>query len=162
MPDDPIVDLLAKQSTARLRDMLNYATKQIDDLLVQRAWIERALADKGAPAMRATPSTSAQAQPKHRRSSKRDAIIAAMRTQPKRVWLPSEVRDALAEDGIAMTVEAVRVALRRIGDGGNLVRPHNGNGWMLPTAGIPARPEFNFDQVAPSFGANATDGQDDS
>ena len=39
--------------------------------------------------MRATPSTSAQAQPEHRRSSKRDTIIAAMRTQPERVWLPT-------------------------------------------------------------------------
>lgn len=110
---------------------------QIDDLRVQGAWIQRAIDHKlgtgtsSAPAADGdTPTKTA----KRTRSSKRDLIKTIMHTDPGHTWLPSEVRDKLAAQGVESTAAAVRVALRRMGDDHEVVRPDDGNGWILASA----------------------------
>lgn len=133
---DPVTALLTKQSVARLRDMEREIASQLSDLQTQQVWVQRALAEKGASPASAsstdTPGTSSNGnRPKRKRSNKRQAITQVLLTDPARVWLPSEVRDALAAQGIDSTAAAVRVTLRRMGDDGELERPPDGNGWTL-------------------------------
>lgn len=135
MPVDPVVELLAKQTAARLRDMAAQIDTQISDLRVQRAWIDRALEVKQpSTASSERTATTSKSTTKSRRSSKRDAIKALMQTDPDRTWLPSEVRDGLAARDIESTAGAVRVALRRMGDDHEVVRPDDGHGWKLASS----------------------------
>lgn len=129
---DPVVELLAKQSVARLREMDAQIEAQIADLSVQGTWVKRALAEKGQEVPPATTTNGVEPERvKRRRGSKRDAIIELMQTDPGRVWLPSQVRAGLLERNIDSTVEAIRVALRRMGDDHELERGDDGNGWKL-------------------------------
>jgi hypothetical protein len=137
MSENPVVALLATQSTKRLREMDNAIAEQLADLNAQRVWVRRALSSKGA-SLDAEPEAGTPSahngngkRPGRKRGSKREAIVELMRTDPRRVWLPSEVRASLEQQGIDVTVEAVRVTLRRMGDDNELVRPEDGNGWML-------------------------------
>ena len=144
MPVDPVVEVLAKQSASRLREIGAQIDAQIEDLRVQGAWIKRAIDHKvGAgtsPAPRADDGATTKPA-KRTRSSKRDLIKKIMQTDPARTWLPSEVRDALTTQGVESTAAAVRVALRRMGDDNEVVRPDDGNGWILASAnGNSARP----------------------
>lgn len=132
MAEDPVIDLLAKQSAARLRDMDATVSKKIGDLLVQQAWVRRALEAKGvAVPPREAPSNGNGARAKRKRSNKRNAIMNILVSDPDRVWLPSEVRERLLAEGIDSSVEAVRVTLRRMGEDDELERPPDGNGWKL-------------------------------
>lgn len=138
---EPVLELLVKQSASRLRDMDEQIDAQLADLRVQSAWIKRALAQKAGPSPSdIRPLPEAKPGAKRRRGSKRDAILRLLHTDPARVWLPSEVRDGLAGQGVQSTAEAVRVALRRMGEeGGTLVRGPDGNGWKLASNGeVPA------------------------
>jgi hypothetical protein len=154
---DPVVTLLAKQSAKSLREMDDAITGQIDDLATQRAWIRRALAEKGiGPEGDAetdkpsAPTNGNGARPGRKRGDKRHAITELMQTDAGRVWLPSEIREGLAARGMDVTVAAVRVTMRRMGDDGELVRPDDGNGWLLATTGAtPGAPS--------SEGPSATD-----
>jgi len=111
---------------------------QIADLRVQGVWIQRAIDHKLGTGTSAAPATDrgvdAPTAAKRTRSSKRNLIKAIMRTDPGRTWLPSEVRDTLAAQGVESTAAAVRVALRRMGDDNEVVRPDDGNGWILASA----------------------------
>lgn len=129
MVGHPVVELLTKQSRARLREMDTQITAQIEDLRVQSAWIKRALAEKGEgdDTTGGVPAVAA----KRRRGQTREAIMSVIVADPERVWLPNEVRKGLLERGIDMKVEALRVALRRMGDDNELVRGPDGNGWKL-------------------------------
>ena len=142
---DPLVTLLAKQSAKSLREMDEAIGGQLDDLHTQRVWVRRALAEKGieiaadaAPANAEPVGNSNGARPGRKRGDKRQAIIDVMRTDPARVWLPSETRDALAARGVETTAASVRVAMRRMGDDDELVRPTDGNGWLLPDHAVPS------------------------
>lgn len=140
---DPVVALLAKQSAKSLREMDEAIAGQIEDLATQRAWIRRALAEKGVDLTTDTAESgklSARvngngAKPGRKRGDKRQAISQLMHSDPERVWMPSEIREGLAAQGIDVTVAAVRVTMRRMGDDGELVRPDDGNGWLLAEAG---------------------------
>jgi hypothetical protein len=141
MADDPIVQLLAKQSAARLRDMDATLSGQITDLQVQQVWVRRALEEKGVTPPTTSPATSEAthgengSRAKRKRSNKREAIMKVLMTNPNRVWLPSAVKEGLLAEGIDSSVEAVRVTLRRMGDDKELVRPEDGNGWMVADSG---------------------------
>lgn len=137
--------------------------EQIQELRVQGTWVKRALAAKGDESASSSPSAStngnAEASPKRRRGNKREAIRTVMRTDPDHVWLPSEVRAGLLEQGIDSTVEAVRVALRRMGDHDEVVRGEDGNGWKLaPTNGAAPEGPQPLDLGAPSLGPGGKGG----
>jgi len=148
--EDPLVSLLARQSAKSLREMDESIGGQLEDLTTQRTWVRRALAAKGVElepeAARAAPSATSNGngkRPGRKRGSKRGAILQIMRNDhdPERIWLPSEVREALERMGIDVTVEAVRVTLRRMGEDQELVRPADGNGWKLaPGVSSPGEP----------------------
>lgn len=129
MAVDPVVSVLAKQSASRLKEMRDDAVKQREDLRIQIEWLDRALVEKGhSPA----PSASANGtRPGRRRGNKREAIKAVLGTE-HRVWTPNEIREGLAAQGIDMTVEAVRVALRRMSSD-EVERGPDGVGWKLPS-----------------------------
>lgn len=115
-------------------------SEKIADLQVQQAWVRRALADKGvAPASSAPPQTpengNGDGGRTRKRSNKRKVIMEVVSSEADRVWLPSEVRDHLLARGIDTTAAAVRVTLRRMGDDKELVRPEDGNGWMVADPG---------------------------
>jgi hypothetical protein len=134
---DPVVELLAKQSASRLREMGAQIETQIEDLRVQGAWIQRAIEHKLGTGTSSTPAADEDTPTrtaKRTRSSKRDQIKKIMQTDPARTWLPSEVRDILTTQGVESTAAAVRVALRRMGDDNEVVRPDDGNGWILASA----------------------------
>ena len=136
-----MVDLLAKQSAARLREMEAQLRSQMDDLRVQAEWVARALVVKGQTTADAPPSTGHKPVPspsggvnavvRRRRSNKRGAIRALMETRPDHTWLPSEVRDGLATQGIETTADSLRVAMRRMAEEGLLERSETGHGWRL-------------------------------
>lgn len=144
MPD-PIVALLLKQSVSRLNEMRTQAAGQISDLQQQVAWIDRAIIEKGAGS---TSAISSAATPERvgrvvrragrRRSFKRDAILSVLSSHElDHVWTPNEVKDALHQlHGLDSTPEAVRVALRRMHEAGEVERggPNN-TGWKLPSNG---------------------------
>jgi hypothetical protein len=131
---DPIVSVLSKLALSRLMEMRNEAAEQITDLQQQLSWIDRAVVEKSggkpAGAFVAPPS-----RPGRRKSSKREAILAVLGSrEPGRAWVPGEVRDALNEQGIESNTAAVRVALRRMLEAGEVERGGpNDSGWKLPS-----------------------------
>jgi hypothetical protein len=157
---DPVVSLLAKQSAKSLREMEESIGGQLADLTTQRAWIRRALAEKGVDLDGEEPPTALGSAsrngtghgPNRKRGDTRQAILKLMRTEPARVWLPSEVRDALEAHGIEVTAAAVRVAMRRMGRDNETIRPDDGNGWMLapdiPSSGEPGTTDLR-EEAAP-------------
>ncbi len=151
MTPNPVIELLAKQSTSRLRDMDKQIGEQIEDLRVQHDWVLRALAEKGVsatPAPAPSVSNGNGERPKRKRSNKRQAITQVLLTDPGRVWLPSEVRDALLAQGVDSTAAAVRVTLRRMGDDGELERPSDGNGWKLADPNLAPDPSSSEESDA--------------
>lgn len=152
MAANPVIELLAKQSVARLRDMEKDIGAQIEDLTVQRVWVQRALAEKGASPINAAEAPTAVStnggRPKRKRSNKRQAITQVLLTDPGRVWLPSEVRDALLAQGVDSTAAAVRVTLRRMGDDGELERPTDGYGWKLADPNLAPGPSSSEESDA--------------
>ena len=162
------MSLLAKQSAKSLREIDESISGQLADLTIQRTWVRRALAAKGIElepeATTASPIVASngnrngtRTRPGRRRGSKRGAILELMRTEPERVWLPSEVRAGLIQQGIDVTVEAVRVTLRRMGADDELVRPDDGNGWKvapdIPSSGEPSATDLS--EKAPLFRESA-------
>ena len=131
MANDPVVEILAKQSGARLREMLGDVDRQIGDLRVQREWIIRALESKGtsAPSTQHGRSTAA---PERKRGSKRALIKEIFTVDPQKVWAPADVRSALAERAHEASIESVRIALRRMAADGDVIR--DPKGWKLASA----------------------------
>jgi hypothetical protein len=128
---DPVVEILSKQSAARLREMLESADKQISDLRVQREWITRALESKGAAPASTQHEQSAPALGR-KRGSKRTLIQEILAADPQRVWIPADVRTALAERGHEASIESVRITLRRMAADREVIREPNG--WKLASA----------------------------
>lgn len=57
-------------------------------------------------------------------SWKRDAVLAVMRSEPKRKWSGTEIRDALIERGVMSGEEGTptRLLLRRLADRGDVIK----------------------------------------
>jgi hypothetical protein len=131
MPVDPVVALLAKQSKNRLQTMQRQVRDQIESLQAQDEMIAQALAEKGQPGTDAQNGTpKAQGRP----SNKRDVFKKIIASRPDHAWLPAEMRDALAAEGIESNSPAIRVMLRRMGEAGEIERGPDGTGWKLKLA----------------------------
>lgn len=106
---------------------------QLADLQVEKEWIWDALAEKGVPKPSARETTQRK-EPKSqggRRTGSTAAIRGIISADPERLWMPKEVIDALHARGIESAPAAIRVALRRMGEKGFLVRGPDGEGWKL-------------------------------
>lgn len=129
---EPIVDLLAKQSRSRLKEMELQIQEQIEGLQAQGRLIKRALAEQDQGAAKDRSERPSPETMRRRRGPLREAITEIVRGDVTRIWLPSDVRAALAERGVNADLEAVRVSLRRMGEAGELARPSDGgNGWRV-------------------------------
>lgn len=164
---DPVVQLLVKQSKSRLNEMRSEAVRQIEDLQQQVAWIDRALAEKGASPQSGTsePRTTAErsahyrangyfnAGRRRRTSQKRAAVEAIMATDPSKGWTYADILEALEVSGMESTIESVRVLMRRMLSDGDIVRGGPNDGFILPSAAIEARQD---DQMSmPGSGAES-------
>ena len=165
MSNDPIIALLAKQSTAKLRAMQSDVQSQIQDLQLQAHWIGRAIADKqgSPPATPAGDSGTNGASPKRSANSQRrrvggtsDALRAILQAEPGRVWQPAEIAEVAHAQGLRSSSAAIRVALRRMGDEHFLTRGPDGTGWQLASENGSSASEPPTD--APSVGLGGMDG----
>lgn len=163
----PVVELLAKQSVARLHAMQQDIRAQIQDLQLQAHWIERALAEKGevaptpaaavqAPTAFSVTRTSSPRRSKPKRGGTSEAIRRVLEGEPGRLWQPAEVAERVHALGIGSSSPAIRVALRRMGDEGFLTRGPDGTGWKLASANGSYTSEPSTD--APSVGLGGMDG----
>lgn len=140
MPDNPLVDLLAKQSTARLQAMQREIQTQILDLQLQARWVSRALAGKHVPSPSAQENASHESdsggspQARRRVPGSTGDVIREIINAPGRVWQPSEVVQEAHNRGLRASPPAIRVALRRLGNSNYLKRGPNGTGWQLASA----------------------------
>jgi hypothetical protein len=160
MASNPVVDLLAKQSTAKLRTMQGDIQQQINDLMLQAQWIKRAIEEKGGTRTTADVPADAESRltaPIRRNTGTNAAIRQVIEGgDPERVWLPGEVVREVKARGITSSAAAIRVALRRMGEGGLLARGPNGEGWKLASVNGSSASEPSTG--APSVGLGGMDG----
>ncbi len=135
---DPFIELLVKQSAQRLREMRVQIDADMAKLQFQRDYVDQALAEKQASPAHAVPGDGGPDPSKParrvrgvRRSNKRDAIRAVMQSRPEALWMPADVRDHLANQGVETTRDAVRVALKRMLELGDVERVDGSNGFKL-------------------------------
>ncbi len=139
MHDDPLIELIARQSMSRLNEMeaeleqtANRAKFELD--LVRRA---RALkrtnrivsvvsSDSGEAREAETVRTSSLRRRGNGRSSKRAPIKQLMGATPGRVWRPAEMSRALAEQGIELSRDATRVTMTRMAEDNELQKLGDG------------------------------------
>jgi hypothetical protein len=140
MPSELILELLMKQSANRLRQMDEELTAEIRRLQFEAEYVHRALEQKqggrvqsSTRASALSPATPALDRNQHapRRASKREPIMRIVREDPERVWMPADVRERLNAEGIDMTTDATRVAMRRMLDDGLFHRGPGGQGFKL-------------------------------
>jgi len=180
MPSEMILDLLTKQSATRLREMRDNLRAEITRLQFEAEYVERALEAKqskkaaatAAPAVPGAPAAPQQAPGTDGdetlsgsgRSNKREPILQIARTDPERVWMPSDMRDALARQGIATTPDAIRVTMRRMLLEGLFERGPKHQGFILVTddqdADSPAQssPASNGGSEPPSMAPRPQEG----
>jgi hypothetical protein len=148
-----VQDLLAAQSATKLQAMEQAIDEQIADLQTQKQWIGKALIDKG---VRPKPSSNPDSKPKKvkkgrsksSRTGSSDVIRALLREQPSRVWMPREIIAAAQERGVTSTDQAIRVALRRMGEQGFLERGPGGEGWKLASSNGSQQESFSEAQTS--------------
>jgi hypothetical protein len=133
MTTDPFIDLLSKQSAARLRDMETSLVAAMDRMGFELEIVRGALAEKQSgrrlPSREeADPRPPVLSRPSKARGYKRQLIKQIMETDPHRVWMPVEIMRAMADAGVEMSREAIRVTMRRMIDEHELDRPPNGSG----------------------------------
>lgn len=131
MSPDPVLELLAKQSATSLRAMQDEIRLQIESLRVQYELLTRAVAAK-------QPSATGAQVP---RGAKRAIFREILSTRPDHPWMPSEVRTALAMQGIESSSSAIRVMLRRMAEDEEVERGAQGVGWKLTSSESPHRQE---------------------
>ena len=132
-----LTEFLATLSVAKLRAMDQSIDEQIEDLRSQNKVIRDALAEKGAipkGSARETAQRKEQKAQGGRKTGSAAAIREIISAEPERLWMPKEVIDALHARGIESAPAAVRVALRRMGAKGFLVRGPSGEGWKLASS----------------------------
>jgi hypothetical protein len=132
MPESPFVDLLLRLSALRLGEMLTQTDERIRKLQFEREYIAQALAEKQgghhASERQVVPRTE-RPLPKARRKSvdRRNVIRQIMLTKGETVWIPSAIRDQLADQGVEITTPAVRATMKRMLEDGELERPGEGD-----------------------------------
>jgi hypothetical protein len=131
-----LTEFLATLSVVKLRAMDESIDEEIDDLTLQKKMIRNALAEKGVikPTARETAQRKEQKSQGGRKTGSAAAIREIISAEPERLWMPKEVIDALHARGIESAPAAVRVALRRMGAKGFLVRGPTGEGWKLASS----------------------------
>lgn len=155
MASDPFIDILTKQSGARLRELDADLTGTIERSTFERDIVRQALAVKEGTTRADIESASdiaesravAEVKTSGRapRSNKREPIKRLMETDAARTWMPAEVADRLAEQGVKSSRDAIRVTMRRMLGDHELERPPSGNGFLLPRNG---RGSDNLPQTA--------------
>lgn len=161
VPPNPVIEVLAKLSAAKLEAMQKDIEAQIADLRTQARWVDRALVEKGvhAPSTQqndvSRPTTPVPSSTRvKRRGTKRtgtaDLIRAAIKERPEHIWTPAEVIRAVQERGATSSPQAIRVALRRMHKvDGFLEHGPDGTGWRLASSNGSVRESFS---EAPSSG----------
>jgi hypothetical protein len=145
MPAQTVKGLLAAQSAAKLQAMEQAIDEQIAALKLEKSWIGDALIEKG---VRSKPTSRPEAAPKKERKARTartgsSAVIREIvKEQPERIWMPKEIIDAAHERGVGSTAQAIRVALRRMGEQGFLDRGPDGSGWKLASSNGSAQGSF--------------------
>jgi hypothetical protein len=153
MADDPLFELLMRQSVTRLREMQSAIRNQRQRLDFEDEYVARALAAKGAASEKhrqsgeelVTPKPTAPRATRTRsaRGDTRGTIKRTMATDVSRVWLPSDVEKALADGGgPALARAAIRNAMKRMVETGELRRPPGPNpqGFLLVENGTAVTP----------------------
>jgi hypothetical protein len=141
MAGDPLYELLLRQSVTRLRDMQANIRDQRRRLDFEEEYVARALAAKGADSGTPSDSDSSSAKPTPQRAARRRSgrnntrhvIKQRMAKDAERVWLPSDMERALADDGVTLARAAIRNAMKRMVETGELRRPPGANpqGFLL-------------------------------
>lgn len=135
MTEDPIIELIAKQSKARLDEI----EKELDQLLRRTRFelelVRKAIVLKHPELRRETaPSRSYAASPRRRgngRSNKRAPIKRIMESAPEREWRPGEISRALAEQGVSLSRDGTRVTMNRMVETHELVKLGEKGGYVL-------------------------------
>jgi hypothetical protein len=151
MPAQTVKELLAAQSAAKLQAMEEAIDGQIATLSLEKSWIGDALIEKG---VRSKPNGRPEAAPKKERKGRTgrtgsSAVIREIvREQPERIWMPKEIIDAAHQRGVGSTDQAIRVALRRMGEQGFLQRGPDGSGWRLASSNGSVQESFDGAQTS--------------
>ena len=162
MIQDPFIELIAKQSMARLDEMERDLREQLERIKFELVIVAGAKAVKGANrkptadrivvdsfAGAGTSAVAAQRQ-RGQRSSKREPIKRVMQTAPDREWRPGEVARALDKQGIKLSRDGTRVTMNRMVEENELLKLGEGGGYMLPSSNGSAS-----DTVSPAAPASA-------
>jgi hypothetical protein len=135
MPAQTVKQLLASQSAAKLQAMEQAIDEQIAALKLEKSWIGDALIEKGVRSKPARPESPKKERKRRTGRTGSSAIIREiLREHPGRVWMPKEIIDAAHGRGVQSTDQAIRVALRRMGDQGFIERGPEGAGWKLASS----------------------------
>jgi hypothetical protein len=134
MPEQPVLELLTTVSRAKLRTMQLDIDAKLRDLQTQRQWIDRALAAKGEEPLAAHGSGSQT--PANPRTGTNAIIREILAERPGYVWTPAEIINQAQARGVTSSAQAIRVALRRMGEPPTnlLARGPDGTGWRLASS----------------------------
>jgi hypothetical protein len=160
MPPNSVLDLLSNLSATKLQAMERLIEDQIADLRSQKELVGRALTKKGARP-RTTPNGTDTKPTRRRRQGGRTGSMAVLRDivreQPDRVWMPIEIIGEAHERGVTSQDQAIRVALRRLGEQNFLQRGPDGTGWQLAASQNGSGELF---QTSPPSAQKAEGGED--
>ena len=122
MATDPIIELIAKQSMARLDEMeaelertmrrTAFELEQVRDAKVLKSGTR----GDGPLYELAAPDHAPRRRRGNGRGNKSAAIKRIMESEPNRIWRPGEISARLAEQGITLSRDGARVAMNRMGD----------------------------------------------
>lgn len=166
---NPVIDVLAKLSAAKLEAMQKDIEGQIADLRTQARWVDRALIEKGVHphptpqngnGAAAAPTVTSAPKRRTRRSGRGTGtaamIRAAVNERPEHVWTPAEIIRTVQDRGATSSPAAIRVALRRMHDVEHfLERGPDGTGWRLASSNGSRQESFS---EATSSGPGGTGG----
>lgn len=128
MTEDLFLDLLLKESVARLRQRRAENEEVMRTAKRDAHYIDKALKIKGAADSqggRATRPTR-QRKSQSKAGSSREPIREIVASDASRAWMPAEVRDLLASRGIDVATGTVRATMKRLLDEGEFARPYEG------------------------------------
>ena len=161
MPQNPVIDVLAKLSAAKLEAMQKDIEAQISDLRTQARWVDKALIEKGVHPEPVEQAGSAQPpanEPPPRQAKRRgvkrtgtaDLIRTVFKERPEHVWTPAEVIRAVKARGATSSPQAIRVALRRMHNVDHfLERGPDGTNWRLASSNGMRQESFSDAEHSP-------------
>jgi len=133
MTEDLFLQLLLKQSAARLRELRSEAEAAVERGQRDLRYIDKALEAKGGSTSTststATPARSAARTrgPLAKATNTREPIKEIVASDPVRIWMPAKVTTELAKRyQIEAAVGTVRAAMKRLLDEGFFTRPAEG------------------------------------